>query len=151
MIWIIKSWVIIIESCNKSVLMSNFILTLSCGSRLPLTLSRVCPRFVLLLVDICWISGWWALSRPAGPELPCNSCATVQYLRYTAIVVLQGNSAIVVLQCHCEKMYRMELGTLWTLGTLCWVARQVVWTCFMLWSSLFLHEAMWYTRLDEIL
>ena len=42
------------------------------------------------------------MSRPAGPELPCNSCATVQYLRYTAIVVLQGNSAIVVLQCHCE-------------------------------------------------
>ena len=55
------------------------------------------------------------MSRPAGPELPCNSCATVQYLRYTAIVVLQGNSAIVVLQCHCEKMYRMELGTLGTL------------------------------------
>ena len=40
------------------------------------------------------------MSRPAGPELPFNSCATVQYLRYTAIVVLQGNSAIVVLQCY---------------------------------------------------
>ena len=41
-----------------SVQLKSFTLLPNGRSRLLFTLSRVCPRFVLLLVDICWVSGW---------------------------------------------------------------------------------------------